>query len=100
MMSHLRETGADDADPQTCPSLCAHLAVCLTMMALTYRPTLWTPTGKVSKIGLWGRSMGAATSLFYGQKDPSVAALVLDSPFGRDAPKPRLRNTLSLSAEP
>ena len=38
-------------------------------------------TGKVTKIGLWGRSMGAATSLFYGQKDPSVAALVLDSPF-------------------
>jgi pimeloyl-ACP methyl ester carboxylesterase len=37
--------------------------------------------GRVTKIGLWGRSMGAATSLFYGQKDPSVAALVLDSPF-------------------
>ncbi len=39
--------------------------------------------GRVTKIGLWGRSMGAATSLFYGQKDPSVAALVLDSPFSR-----------------
>ena len=38
-------------------------------------------TGRVTKIGLWGRSMGAATSLFYGAKDPSVAALVLDSPF-------------------
>ena len=39
--------------------------------------------GRVTKIGLWGRSMGAATSLFYGQKDPSVAALVLDSPFSK-----------------
>ena len=40
----------------------------------------------MTKIGLWGRSMGAATSLFYGQKDPSVAALVLDSPFRRARP--------------
>lgn len=39
--------------------------------------------GKVTKIGLWGRSMGAATSLFYGAKDPSIAALVLDSPFSK-----------------
>jgi pimeloyl-ACP methyl ester carboxylesterase len=39
--------------------------------------------GRVTKIGLWGRSMGAATSLFYGQKDPSIAALVLDSPFSK-----------------
>ena len=38
-------------------------------------------TGKVSLIGLWGRSMGAATSLFHGARDPSIAAMVLDSPF-------------------
>ncbi|KAL6046202.1 Alpha/beta hydrolase, related [Balamuthia mandrillaris] len=38
-------------------------------------------TGTVSRIGLWGRSMGAATSLLYGQIDPSIACMVLDSPF-------------------
>jgi hypothetical protein len=36
---------------------------------------------KVSTIALWGRSMGAATSLMHGDRDPSVAAMVLDSPF-------------------
>ncbi|XP_020578180.1 uncharacterized protein LOC110023215 [Phalaenopsis equestris] len=35
----------------------------------------------VSCIGLWGRSMGAVTSLMYGAEDPSIAGLVLDSPF-------------------
>ncbi|CAF2250784.1 unnamed protein product [Brassica napus] len=35
----------------------------------------------VSLIGLWGRSMGAVTSLMYGAEDPSIAAMVLDSPF-------------------
>jgi len=35
----------------------------------------------VTKIGLWGRSMGAATCLMHGPRDPSIAALVLDSPF-------------------
>lgn len=34
-----------------------------------------------SCIGLWGRSMGAVTSLLYGAEDPSIAGLVLDSPF-------------------
>eukprot|EP01087_Luapelamoeba_hula_P017630 TRINITY_DN5574_c0_g1_i1.p1 TRINITY_DN5574_c0_g1~~TRINITY_DN5574_c0_g1_i1.p1 ORF type:complete len:413 (-),score=64.95 TRINITY_DN5574_c0_g1_i1:84-1283(-) len=38
-------------------------------------------SGKVSRIGLWGRSMGAATSLLYGVTDPSIACMVLDSPF-------------------
>jgi len=38
-------------------------------------------SGTVSKIGLWGRSMGAATSLMYGSTDPSIACMVLDSPF-------------------
>ena len=35
----------------------------------------------VSFIGLWGRSMGAATALLHGDRDPSIAAMVLDSPF-------------------
>lgn len=37
--------------------------------------------GNVSCIGLWGRSMGAVTSLLYGAVDPSIAGMVLDSPF-------------------
>ncbi|KAK3440910.1 hypothetical protein EUGRSUZ_B01162 [Eucalyptus grandis] len=37
--------------------------------------------GNVSLIGLWGRSMGAVTSLMYGADDPSIAGMVLDSPF-------------------
>jgi pimeloyl-ACP methyl ester carboxylesterase len=36
---------------------------------------------KVSTVALWGRSMGAATSLLHANWDPSIAALVLDSPF-------------------
>ncbi|XP_078443350.1 alpha/beta-Hydrolases superfamily protein isoform X2 [Wolffia australiana] len=35
----------------------------------------------VSRIGLWGRSMGAVTSLLYGAEDPSIAGMVLDSAF-------------------
>ncbi len=61
-------------------------------------------TGSVSRIGLWGRSMGAAvinsnidtscplltkypsllffqTSIMYGAGDPSIACMILDSPF-------------------
>lgn len=34
-----------------------------------------------SRIGLWGRSMGAVTALLYGEEDPSIAGMVLDSPF-------------------
>lgn len=37
--------------------------------------------GNVSLIGLWGRSMGAVTSLMCGAEDPSIAGMVLDSPF-------------------
>ena len=37
--------------------------------------------GKVSSIALWGRSMGAATALMHGDRDPSIACMVLDSPF-------------------
>ena len=37
---------------------------------------------KVSKIGLWGRSMGAVTAIMYASEHPSeVSALVLDSGF-------------------
>lgn len=35
----------------------------------------------VSTIGIWGRSMGAATAVLYSQMDPSIACLVLDSAF-------------------
>ena len=38
-------------------------------------------SNKVSSIGIWGRSMGAATALMYSAKDLSIAGLVLDSPF-------------------
>jgi pimeloyl-ACP methyl ester carboxylesterase len=36
---------------------------------------------KVSTIGLWGRSMGAVTALMHADRDPSIAAMILDSPF-------------------
>ena len=36
---------------------------------------------RVSTIGLWGRSMGAATSILYGSQDPSIAGMVLDSAY-------------------
>lgn len=36
---------------------------------------------KVSKIALWGRSMGAATAILTAQNDPSLFAIVLDSTF-------------------
>eukprot|EP00419_Tripos_fusus_P070538 CAMPEP_0172886854 /NCGR_PEP_ID=MMETSP1075-20121228/132223_1 /TAXON_ID=2916 /ORGANISM="Ceratium fusus, Strain PA161109" /LENGTH=443 /DNA_ID=CAMNT_0013740427 /DNA_START=1 /DNA_END=1332 /DNA_ORIENTATION=- len=38
-------------------------------------------SGVVSTIALWGRSMGAATALLHGHRDPSIAAMILDSPF-------------------
>jgi len=38
-------------------------------------------SGKVSTIGLWGRSMGAATALLHADRDPSIAGIVLDSAF-------------------
>lgn len=37
--------------------------------------------GTTSTIALWGRSMGAATALLHGERDPSIAAMILDSPF-------------------
>lgn len=38
-------------------------------------------SSRVTCIGLWGRSMGAATALMHADRDPSIAGLVLDSPF-------------------
>ena len=35
----------------------------------------------VGKIGLWGRSMGAATTLIYANTDKRIKAIVVDSPF-------------------
>ena len=35
----------------------------------------------VGNIGLWGRSMGAATSLLYASMDKRIKAIVVDSPF-------------------
>lgn len=38
-------------------------------------------SGEVSTVGLWGHSMGATTALLYGDRDPTIAAMVVDSPF-------------------
>ena len=35
----------------------------------------------VGYIGLWGRSMGAATTMLYAHKDERIKAIVMDSPF-------------------
>jgi len=35
----------------------------------------------VGKIGLWGRSMGAATALIYAHRDKRIKAICMDSPF-------------------
>ena len=39
--------------------------------------------GRTSLISIWGRSMGAVTALLYTSKDPSIAGVVLDSPFSK-----------------
>ncbi len=31
--------------------------------------------------GLWGRSMGAITAVMHADRDPSIAGMILDSPF-------------------
>lgn len=38
-------------------------------------------TQRCSTIGLWGRSMGAVTAILYSVEDPSIASMLLDSPF-------------------
>ena len=35
----------------------------------------------VGAIGLWGRSMGAATTMIYSHRDERIKAIVMDSPF-------------------
>ena len=37
----------------------------------------------IGNIGIWGRSMGAATTLLYAYKDPRVKAICVDSSFER-----------------
>ena len=37
--------------------------------------------GRVDRVGIWGQSMGAVTALLYANRDPSIAGIVLDSPF-------------------
>ncbi|KAK9836696.1 hypothetical protein WJX74_006286 [Apatococcus lobatus] len=39
--------------------------------------------GITGTVGLWGRSMGAVTALLFSQRDPSIAGIVLDSPFSK-----------------
>ena len=48
----------------------------------------------VGKIGLWGRSMGAATALIYAHRDKRVKAICMDSPFANFC---RLAKELTLS---
>ena len=40
-------------------------------------------SGRVSTLGLWGRSMGAVTALLYAQRDPSIAGMVRGAWRGR-----------------
>ncbi len=49
----------------------------------------------MTTVGIWGRSMGAATALLYSHIDPSIAGMLLDSPY-RHAHKHTL-TTISLS---
>ena len=37
--------------------------------------------GSTSTIALWGRSMGAGAALLHGERDPSIAGMVLDSAY-------------------
>lgn len=36
---------------------------------------------KVEQIGIWGRSMGAVTTLLFCSQDPGVSVICCDSPF-------------------
>lgn len=38
-------------------------------------------TGNVSKIGVWGRSMGAATSIMQSFRDNNISWITIDSSF-------------------
>ena len=48
----------------------------------------------VGNIGIWGRSMGAATTMLYAHKDPRIKAICVDSPF---ADFKRLAKEITLS---
>ena len=52
----------------------------------------------VGKIGLWGRSMGAATALIYTSMDKRIKAVVVDSPFSdfRQLAKEMVRNQIKI----
>eukprot|EP00605_Chrysophyceae_sp_TOSAG23-4_P002397 GSChrysophyteH1.ASY1.ANO1.2653.1 assembled CDS len=39
------------------------------------------PETGTSTIALYGRSMGAATAILHAERDPSIAGMILDSPF-------------------
>lgn len=59
--------------------------------------------GRTSTLGLWGRSMGAATAILHAPRDPLIDGLVLDSPFADlrqliDEIVERLRSQMGLSA--
>jgi len=43
--------------------------------------SLLRATKVVSTIALWGRSMGAATALMHGDRDPSIACMILNPSF-------------------
>eukprot|EP01064_Diplonema_japonicum_P027658 TRINITY_DN4043_c2_g1_i1.p1 TRINITY_DN4043_c2_g1~~TRINITY_DN4043_c2_g1_i1.p1 ORF type:complete len:486 (+),score=148.43 TRINITY_DN4043_c2_g1_i1:81-1460(+) len=53
--------------------------------------------GTTSRVGLWGRSMGAVTSIMYASKDPTIAGIVCDSPFSS---LPDLMQELVLTQKP
>ena len=42
---------------------------------------LMLKSDEVDGVALWGRSMGAVTSIMYASKDPSIRCIVCDSPF-------------------
>ncbi len=45
-------------------------------------------SGRVSTLGVWGRSMGAVTALLYSQRDPTIAGMVGVGAMGRTAVGP------------
>ena len=57
------------------------LFICLINLIFYHFINYLRKTNKVSTIGLWGRSMGAVTAIMYGDRDPSIAGMVLDSAF-------------------
>ena len=38
-------------------------------------------TGRIDKIALWGRSMGAVSAILYAENDPGITCIVVDSCF-------------------